>query len=323
MRILDENDKEVTDPDLSLGHLDPDKVFVQHHEEIPEKMPVTKVDTDNPYYVGPNGGKLVNTIIVSEYQPRVPAYDEYEDILRYVLYTEEELAEIEAQKKAEEEAQKAAEEQDKKEAQEVAVNAEIQSQMLVAARFSVMAMSLTDDQAMEVSTLYPEWSIGDTYQEDNIVRYEGVLYRALQASTGEEQYPPDSFVAGWKRIGEPNEEGIFPWVQPLGAPDAYNTGDKVTYHGKTYESLIDGNVWAPDGYPAGWSEVKEETEEPTTDPEEPAETEYPEWVQPTGSHDAYGVGDRVTYNGKVYESIIDSNTWAPDAYPQGWTEITE
>ena len=57
-------------------------------------------------------------------------------------------------------------------------------------------------------------------------------------------------------------------------------------------------------------------------PEEPAEPDtgdtYPEWVQPTGGHDAYNTGDIVMYNGTAYRSLIDGNVWAPDAYPQGW-----
>ena len=46
-----------------------------------------------------------------------------------------------------------------------------------------------------------------------------------------------------------------------------------------------------------------------------------EFVQPSGAHDAYNLGDRVRYNGKVYESIIDGNVWSPDVYPAGWTEV--
>lgn len=60
--------------------------------------------------------------------------------------------------------------------------------------------------------------------------------------------------------------------------------------------------------------------EPTEPGEEP-EDDIPEWVQPLGGHDAYKTGDRVTYQGKVYESTIDGNVWAPDVY--GWKEITE
>ena len=46
-----------------------------------------------------------------------------------------------------------------------------------------------------------------------------------------------------------------------------------------------------------------------------------EFVQPTGAHDAYNLGDRVTFSGRVYESIINGNVWSPDVYPDGWTEI--
>lgn len=45
-----------------------------------------------------------------------------------------------------------------------------------------------------------------------------------------------------------------------------------------------------------------------------------EWVQPTGAHDAYGVGDRVLYNGVVYESLRNGNVWSPDVLPDAWTE---
>lgn len=60
-----------------------------------------------------------------------------------------------------------------------------------------------------------------------------------------------------------------------------------------------------------------ESPEPAPEPEE-----WPEYVQPTGAHDAYNTGDKVTYNGKHYISTMDGNVWAPDAYPAGW-ELAE
>lgn len=48
------------------------------------------------------------------------------------------------------------------------------------------------------------------------------------------------------------------------------------------------------------------------------EDEWPEWVQPTGAHNAYSNGDKITYNGKHYISTMDGNVWSPDAYPAGW-----
>lgn len=65
-----------------------------------------------------------------------------------------------------------------------------------------------------------------------------------------------------------------------------------------------------------------EPTDPTDEPTEPVD-DIPEWVQPLGGHDAYKTGDRVMYQGKVYESTIDGNVWAPDVYPAGWKEITE
>ena len=63
--------------------------------------------------------------------------------------------------------------------------------------------------------------------------------------------------------------------------------------------------------------------DPGEEPVDPPAPSYPEWVQPLGGHDAYKTGDRVMYQGKVYESTIDGNVWAPDVYPAGWKEIIE
>ena len=52
----------------------------------------------------------------------------------------------------------------------------------------------------------------------------------------------------------------------------------------------------------------------------PAEDEWPEFVQPTGAGTAYQVGDKVTFNGKHYISLIDANVYSPVAYPAGWQE---
>ena len=65
-------------------------------------------------------------------------------------------------------------------------------------------------------------------------------------------------------------------------------------------------------------ENKESTEEPT----EP-ENEYKEYVQPTGAHDAYHVGDKITYNGKKYVCKMDNCVWSPEEYPQAWEEIVK
>jgi len=98
-----------------------------------------------------------------------------------------------------------------------------------------------------------------------------------------------------------------PWVQPTGAMDAYAKDAVVSYGGQAWRSLIDANVWAPGV--SGWRLLWATTSAP------------PEWKQPTGAHDAYNVGDLVTFEGKVYRSKIAANVWSPTAYPAGWQAI--
>ena len=96
------------------------------------------------------------------------------------------------------------------------------------------------------------------------------------------------------------------WVQPTDATNAYPKDWTVTHDGKTWVSLTPANVWEPGV--SGWREVAEEGG-------------TPEWVQPTGAHDAYQTGDHVMFEGAEYVSLIDGNTWSPTAYPQGWEKI--
>lgn len=72
-------------------------------------------------------------------------------------------------------------------------------------------------------------------------------------------------------------------------------------------------------------DVLENPEEGTEEPAEPPQTtdEYPEYVQPTGAHDAYKIGDKITYNGKKYIYKLDNCVWNPDEYPAGWQEVLE
>ena len=65
--------------------------------------------------------------------------------------------------------------------------------------------------------------------------------------------------------------------------------------------------------------VKALEEKSTTEEPRPTE-EYPEYVQPTGAHDSYKVGDKVTYNGKKYICKMDNCVWSPDVYPAAWEE---
>lgn len=112
------------------------------------------------------------------------------------------------------------------------------------------AVSLTDEDAIEAIELFPAWSVGTAYQVNERVQYHGVLYRVVQAHTSQEDWAPDVTKALFAVV---SLDEWPEWVQPTGAHDAYNKGDKVTYNGKHYISTIDANVYAPGVY--GWEEV--------------------------------------------------------------------
>ena len=102
MRILDENNIELTEEEvnLELGYLRPESIISIHHEAIEEIKEVGHYEVIAEY---PNGGKDVAWIIDVPGIEAKEAWDEYEDIQRYVLYTEEELAAKDAEKMAKEE----------------------------------------------------------------------------------------------------------------------------------------------------------------------------------------------------------------------------
>ena len=108
---------------------------------------------------------------------------------------------------------------------------------------------LPDEEAEAVTALFPNWEEGKAYAVNDRVQYNELLYRCVQAHTSQADWTPDAVPALWVRT---STEEWPEWIQPTGAHDAYNIGDKVTYKGEHYISLINGNVYSPEAYPAGW-----------------------------------------------------------------------
>lgn len=109
---------------------------------------------------------------------------------------------------------------------------------------------LTQQQLADLATIYPQWRINKYYESDEVFVKDSLLFRVIQAHTSQADWPPQTTGSLYTPFRAPGE--ITDWVQPTGAHDAYQTGEKVNYNGKTYESLIDNNTWSPDAYPAGW-----------------------------------------------------------------------
>lgn len=119
----------------------------------------------------------------------------------------------------------------------------------VRAAMDLAGTQLNDASALGAMAIYPAWEIGEAYAVNDRRRYGDFLYKCVQAHTSQADWTPDAVPALWVKI---STEEWPEWVQPTGAHDAYNTGDKVTYNGKRYVSRIDANVYSPEAYPAGW-----------------------------------------------------------------------
>lgn len=111
---------------------------------------------------------------------------------------------------------------------------------------------LDDKDAVANVELFPSWTSGMSYSVGDRVRYDGVLYSALQAHTSQSDWTPDVAPSLFAKVLIPDHEVIPEWEQPS-STNPYMKGDRVSYLGKIWESTIDNNVWAPSVY--GWEEV--------------------------------------------------------------------
>lgn len=116
-----------------------------------------------------------------------------------------------------------------------------------------LSSALPDSEAMEAVELFPRWDgFSKEYSTGDRVRYDGILYKCLQAHTSQETWTPTDAPSLWARVLIPDPDVIPEWIQP-DSTNPYMKGDKVTHNGKTWESTVDYNVWEP---PTMWTEVE-------------------------------------------------------------------
>ena len=121
-----------------------------------------------------------------------------------------------------------------------------------------------------------------------------------------------NYIAGTRatapaEIADKHPELYNPWVYGEKVKIGDRRRDEI--NGLLYEvyNAVGDNLYPPHEVPAIWKRVFEE--------------EWPEWVQPTGAHDAYAKDAKVTHNSKKWTSDVDANVWEPGVY--GWTEYVE
>ena len=88
------------------------------------------------------------------------------------------------------------------------------------------------DKMLEIPSMFPAYEVGKAYKVKDVISYgvnsvgDPQLYQVLQDHTSAAEWTPDTATSLYKAIG-------------------------VT-EGTLYISTMDGNVWSPETYPAGW-----------------------------------------------------------------------
>lgn len=122
----------------------------------------------------------------------------------------------------------------------------------------IVANQVTDDVvALSIQEFYDIWTVGVLYSVGRYITHKDILYKVLTEHTSQTDWAPDVSPSLFAKVLiDPTGETIPEWVQP-DSTNAYMTGDKVTYEGKVYESIINNNIWSPAVYPAGWKLIEE------------------------------------------------------------------
>lgn len=291
-RILDTHGNELKpeDIDLNAGKL-VDETITVHHDAVEGVEEVSHVEVLKEYYeTGPDGtpvldedghkivfGKDVKTIIDVPGVEAKEAWDEQEEIQRYIPYTAEELDKI-AKEKADAQAS-------------AAVAAAKKSAIRLITQ--KIAPSLSTDELMQVAAILPNWDASKTYVADDIVRYQQSLYQAhgdVPANT-----VPDVATDKWMDLMKP-VDGVARWIQPNSAENAYDAEAVVMHDDQQWSSNEDYNMHEPgvDGWTLKSNAVAE-------------------WTQPTDANNAYAEGAKVRHNGKRWVSTVSGNVWEPGA----------
>lgn len=218
MVVYDQNGKLLEEYDLELGRLEEHSKTVVFHCYIDDDCDQVVGVTDHEGNYIPEyddfipGNMPLDTYLTDEWKYYV-----------YIPYTKEELFER-----------------------------RVAAQMSVAMQLCVQQANLTDEQALQVEALYPEWAVDTKYVTGFRVRYDDILYKVLQDHTSQTTWTPDISPSLFAKIiiVDPN---IIPEWEPPANEHPFMKGDKVAHNGKTWVSDIDNNIWEPGVY--GWTEV--------------------------------------------------------------------
>lgn len=172
-------------------------------------------------------------------------------------------------------------------------------------------MKITDStpEINENMAILREWKPG-IFKIGDIRIHLNIPYKCIQAhdSTANETWTPDTTPSLWMQYHGTNETTARTWIQPTGAHDMYKVDEYMIWtDGKIYKCIMD-TIYSPIEYSSAWINISFEES-----------SSQNSW----DSEAIYQTGEYITYNGNIYCSLIDNNSWSPDEYPAGWKLIKE
>lgn len=120
----------------------------------------------------------------------------------------------------------------------------------------MFAANITEEQALEIPSVYPKYEVGKSYKIGDIFAYgengvgDAQLYKVVQDHVSQADWKPSDTPSLYKKVGVVN--GYDEWSQPAGAHDTYSKGDIVWYQSKLYISTVHNNAYAPGVVDGAW-----------------------------------------------------------------------
>lgn len=192
-------------------------------------------------------------------------------------------------------------------------------------RAQVNTADIPDQTSLRMMNYYPTFDeiIGQKVKKGFKFTYKEKMYKTIQPDlTIQKHYPPGTGTESlYSRIDVEHTGAVYDPIPYEGNMELFE-GKYYTQEDVLYLCIRNsGQALSHNLKDLVGNYVKVVEQNGNTDPEVPEEPTIPEFKQPTGAHDAYKKGDVVMFNGKKYESLIDNNTYSPEAYPAGWKEI--
>ncbi len=145
--------------------------------------------------------------------------------------------------------------------EEIATNLDNSLDITVVKKFikEQILSSSSEEGLLGYTSIFPAWKPGlQVYDlassptgKPDILQFDGLLYKVVQSHTTQITWLPTTATSLFSRIAAPGTIGE--WIQPTGAHDDYDKGEKVRWKSKTWENTIDANVWEPGVH--GWVEI--------------------------------------------------------------------